>query len=108
MSFLFLVHFVQPLTQSSGDFITHATKRFQLILFGSLDGGRIIEGPVESLTQSGENLWAVPLGVLAHDDQIMGSNFAEILLYALGSLAGNVNADLLHDGLDHRVDTVGI
>ncbi len=104
----FLVQLSQPFTQSSGDFITHPAKRLQLFLFGSLDGGRVIKGPVEPFAHSWENLRAIPLGVLAHNNQIMGGNLAEKLLHALGALPGNVNSNLPHDWFDQRMDTARI
>ena len=50
----------------------YPAKIFQLLLFGSLEGGRIIEGPVELFAHTREYLWAIPLRMLTDDNQIMG------------------------------------
>ena len=106
--FLPLVQIVQPLKQSSGNLITYPAKRRQLLLFGSFGSGRVIEGPVEPLAHTWKHLGTVPFRPRTDEDHILHCHQSEIFFGTLGPLPGNVNSDLLHDRLDHRMDSVGI
>ncbi len=44
----------------------------------------------------------------ANDNKVMSRQPAEILFHVFGSLPGHVESNLLHNGLDHRMDAVGI
>jgi hypothetical protein len=81
--------------QVFADLVAHVAKERQAFLFGALEGGGVFEGVMKRDGSGKER--AVVFGVIANCEDVI-ELFALKLVHVLGTMGGNVDAQLAHDG----------